>query len=342
MEPSSSNNPVNGSDFRGDPNHYREILHRGQQTAEAIRDIRSRGYTGKELLLALTQITVRSQFWKDYPYREVPLRLEGADLSGCAFACFGSIFREADLNKANLRSSFWFFGNLDKVTFSGSTMQDCEIQGVSVNGTTYSDTDLSRADLHFENPNPSEPLDFRRANLEDATIRCDVLKAHFAGAQMKGCCFKPATIGASLDRSFLAGLSEEQKGQIQVERSKNCFIATAACGTSQENTVIQLQAFRDRFLRRSLLGRCFISTYETFSPPLARWISRRAWARFLTRHLFVRPASACAELCLKGVRGLPSPDSPTLVAHLQQFDSMPDCEKTSGAVPAVNRQEQAQ
>jgi uncharacterized repeat protein (TIGR01451 family) len=64
-----------------------------------------------------------------------------------------------------------------------------------------------------------------------------------------------------------------------------CFIATAAYGSPAERHVAALRAFRDRFLRRSAAGRAFIDWYYAHSPPLARYIGARPWARAATRAL---------------------------------------------------------
>lgn len=72
-----------------------------------------------------------------------------------------------------------------------------------------------------------------------------------------------------------------------------CFIATAACGSADAPDVQTLRAFRDRLLRRFLVGELFIHCYETLSPLLANVISRSAIVRALVREVVVRP---CAKI----------------------------------------------
>jgi hypothetical protein len=48
-----------------------------------------------------------------------------------------------------------------------------------------------------------------------------------------------------------------------------CFIATAAYGSVMANDVEQLRRFRDLALSHSVLGQLAITTYYTFSPPVA-------------------------------------------------------------------------
>jgi uncharacterized repeat protein (TIGR01451 family) len=62
-----------------------------------------------------------------------------------------------------------------------------------------------------------------------------------------------------------------------------CFIATAAYGSELESHVRALREFRDRYLRRSGLGRALIRIYYQYSPPVARVIARHESLRFLAR-----------------------------------------------------------
>lgn len=63
----------------------------------------------------------------------------------------------------------------------------------------------------------------------------------------------------------------------------DCFIATAAYGTPQNDEINALRKYRDDILREKMLGRMFIATYEKLGPIAAFYIrqdeSRRQWAR---------------------------------------------------------------
>jgi uncharacterized repeat protein (TIGR01451 family) len=74
--------------------------------------------------------------------------------------------------------------------------------------------------------------------------------------------------------------------------SGSCFIATAAYGSPAERHVAALRQFRDRVLRRSAAGRAFIAWYYEHSPPIARYISTRPWARAATRALLTPVVAA--------------------------------------------------
>lgn len=72
-----------------------------------------------------------------------------------------------------------------------------------------------------------------------------------------------------------------------------CFVATAAYGDPAAPEVVVLRRWRDRHLLGNPLGRAFVRTYYDLSPPLARAIEGRPWARLLARILLL-PAVAAA------------------------------------------------
>jgi hypothetical protein len=63
----------------------------------------------------------------------------------------------------------------------------------------------------------------------------------------------------------------------------NCFIATAALGSSLEPQVQLLREFRDRFLLQSDLGRRLVNIYSTYSPPAAEFVARHNTLRLIVR-----------------------------------------------------------
>jgi len=65
----------------------------------------------------------------------------------------------------------------------------------------------------------------------------------------------------------------------------NCFIATAAFGSSMDPHVANLRNFRDQALLRLLPGRLFVATYYTLSPPMADFIADHQALRAIARAL---------------------------------------------------------
>lgn len=80
----------------------------------------------------------------------------------------------------------------------------------------------------------------------------------------------------------------------RVEQEEMCFIATAAFGSPLVFELRVLRAFRDRILLRGRPGRALVSTYYTFSPPIARFIKRKEGLRAFVRSLTRLAIRACS------------------------------------------------
>jgi hypothetical protein len=65
--------------------------------------------------------------------------------------------------------------------------------------------------------------------------------------------------------------------------SGGCFIATAAYGSKMEPHVKLLRDFRDKFLLNNALGKGFVRSYYTYSPPIADFISKHDHLRTIVR-----------------------------------------------------------
>ena len=76
----------------------------------------------------------------------------------------------------------------------------------------------------------------------------------------------------------------------------DCFIATAAYGTSAAEEIDVLRRFRDDFLLHNAPGKAFVVCYYVFSPPVADFISEHQLLRTVVREGFVDPAVRVAEL----------------------------------------------
>ncbi|NOU95655.1 hypothetical protein GC093_20835 [Paenibacillus sp. LMG 31456] len=63
----------------------------------------------------------------------------------------------------------------------------------------------------------------------------------------------------------------------------NCFIATAAYGSLLEPDVVLFRRYRDSVLKRTMLGRSFISVYYSTSPPFARLIEKHDTTKKIIR-----------------------------------------------------------
>ena len=77
-----------------------------------------------------------------------------------------------------------------------------------------------------------------------------------------------------------------------------CFIATAAFGSSLEPRVACLREFRDRVLMRSRPGRILVDAYYVYSPPVAALISEHPALRRIVRTALA-PVVGLAEVILE-------------------------------------------
>lgn len=87
---------------------------------------------------------------------------------------------------------------------------------------------------------------------------------------------------------ILGGLAHYAYAMFMGNDSDGCFIATAVYGDYDHPQVLKLRHFRDSTLRKSLLGRCFISFYYSVGPHLAILPSKSTKVRSLLRALFDR------------------------------------------------------
>tara|TARA_B100001105_G_C22192572_1_gene357605 strand:+ start:91 stop:672 length:582 start_codon:yes stop_codon:yes gene_type:complete len=69
----------------------------------------------------------------------------------------------------------------------------------------------------------------------------------------------------------------------------DCFIATAAYGSTLASEIDHLRYWRDHVLRRIILGELFIEVYYLISPSIARIISGSNFLRLVTRLVLYIP-----------------------------------------------------
>jgi len=83
---------------------------------------------------------------------------------------------------------------------------------------------------------------------------------------------------------------------IVLEEKAECFIATAAYGTSTAEEIDTLRAFRDEVLLQNSLGSQLVTLYYEVSPPVADFISENSLLRTLVRELVIEPMVSLAKL----------------------------------------------
>lgn len=74
-------------------------------------------------------------------------------------------------------------------------------------------------------------------------------------------------------RSFVSDVMEDLTKPVQNEprKKEGCYIATAVYGSYHSYEVVLLRMYRDKVLKKHLLGRIFIKIYYTLSPKLSKY-----------------------------------------------------------------------
>ena len=88
-------------------------------------------------------------------------------------------------------------------------------------------------------------------------------------------------------KAHVAFYEESQRIADASNTKGRCFVATLALGECEETRA--LRAFRDLYLRRSVLGKWLVGTYYSLSPTLCTWLETRPtvlkWVRPILRAL---------------------------------------------------------
>ncbi|MBP3320987.1 MAG: Ig-like domain-containing protein [Clostridia bacterium] len=110
--------------------------------------------------------------------------------------------------------------------------------------------------------------------------------ARIKGCNSKKCCVESVGAGSALLMCKIEGTNISKRIPVNVTKSKGCYVATAVYGSYDCPEVWVLRRFRDGFLSRYWLGRCFIDTYYAVSPKAVALLGEYKWFnRFFRRHL---------------------------------------------------------
>ncbi|MBC2726042.1 CFI-box-CTERM domain-containing protein, partial [Desulfosporosinus sp.] len=109
--------------------------------------------------------------------------------------------------------------------------------------------------------------------------------------------FSSPLTGTDNKLQIAANSLKDSNGNVQTEvlttpaittgQVDECFIATAAFGSKNQSDVVLLRQFRDQFLLSNPLGKAFVETYYTYSPPIAQTIAGSVILKFVTRVLLL-------------------------------------------------------
>jgi len=78
-------------------------------------------------------------------------------------------------------------------------------------------------------------------------------------------------------------------GDVKLDDSGGCFVATATMGDYNHPVVLDLRAFRDETLKNSIAGRIFIYVYYKIGPLFASIIKESSTLRKLSLKFLIKP-----------------------------------------------------
>jgi thermostable 8-oxoguanine DNA glycosylase len=107
--------------------------------------------------------------------------------------------------------------------------------------------------------------------------------------------------------SVEATYAEKYKSTDEILKAQNdkasssglCFVATACYGSESDESVVILREFRDKFLRKHILGEKFIKFYYRYGAYAAIFIRDNRPLLILVRRLICDPAAVLAKIYLK-------------------------------------------
>ncbi len=135
------------------------------------------------------------------------------------------------------------------------------------------------------------PVDFIRKNSQSMVHKhCSICGGEVCSVQhCPNCrCVTPANIeyhrysGFSWEQAPM-GFCSRCRTQVSGPAKSDCFIATAAYGSTLAPEIQRLRHFRDNSLMLHPLGRLFVDCYYRTSPPIANLVGRSAILRSITR-----------------------------------------------------------
>ena len=102
-------------------------------------------------------------------------------------------------------------------------------------------------------------------------------------------CKESKNVGLKEAKEYVEHLALENGISSKRTPSEGCFIATACYGDYDAPEVLVLRKYRDKVLKSSLIGKIFIKTYYTISPPFAKVLSKSDSLRNVIRKNLLQP-----------------------------------------------------
>lgn len=240
---------------------------------------------------------LHNDHWDEFR-KTLPERL---DLSGAHFK--GGVFANIKFVDVNLQNCVFedciilggWWGEND---LSGSEFRNCDIKAARFNDAILSNSSFVDSKVSIICPR----VKFSKASFKNCEfdIVVGLESALFNWAVFESCSIK---YGKILKKSSINSILSAEQRQgielIQESGASGCFIATAAFGTPLAEEVRVLSVFRDTYLLKSHLGRIFVNTYYTLSPPIAEKLKKSSSLCALVRKLIRALINICNKYCYR-------------------------------------------
>jgi hypothetical protein len=146
------------------------------------------------------------------------------------------------------------------------------------------------------NNDPQYPYFFRIGTLDKANNLFNLTSTANVTNASYGKCNNDGTDNSYTSTCLYRAFPDAVQGILA--KDLNCFVATAAYGSSMEPKIQTFRDFRRQFLLLNPWGRKFVYTYNKYGPIAAHWISEHEWARTASRAA-LWPLWGFAKLSLK-------------------------------------------
>lgn len=257
-----------------------------------------------------------------------PLDLRNANLADLKF--YGFDFSNADLRGAYFANSLIELCTFRNALLNGACFRQCVIAGADFGGSVLDDADFTRANMqeHIHAYEVEHSLlfgqhkeriimshcSFAGASMQRSNFTKGSIDGDFSDARMTDANFQSCTIfakkwnkqtdvtganfaGCSIPRKIGTKGFTEVLSPDQIQKTKACFIATAACGHEDSWELLVLREYRNNILLPSRWGSVLVAFYYSVSRPLADLLVSHPFLRKTARLLLVRPlARSVAKL----------------------------------------------
>ena len=227
--------------------------------------------------------------------------------------------KDCNMKRANLRYTK-FCSNIYNVNFSNSNMEYIEGSSAEYKQCNFKNTNLAYAKL--KECVIKKPWSFEGANLFNADLSfskiirsdfstCNLINTRFHEANLVDVIFP---VDYKLPSSAIVKTSSQERKELNftsnttpISRNvpldafrlppqgpnhgrsrEGCYIATMIYGNYDALQVVILRQFRDRYLKKTTMGRCFIKIYYNIAPLLIKYVGHCKLFQAIVKYILDR------------------------------------------------------